>query len=65
MGNIIKKNKYSTNYKSYKPYKPYKSYKPRKIIQPTVRFTTYGGEPINIKPKYSHVYNGFKGGFYI
>ena len=59
-----KKKKYTKNKKKYtKNKKKYLQYKPNKIIQPTVRFTTFGGEPINIEPKYSYIYNGVKGGY--
>jgi len=59
MGNTIKKTK------KKKTKKNYVQYKPNKIIQPTVRFTTFGGEPINIEPKHSFVCNGVKGGYYM
>ena len=59
MGNTIKKTK------KKKTKKNYVQYKPNKIIQPTVRFTRLGGEPINIEPKHSFVCNGVKGGYYM
>ena len=62
MGNTMKKKTKKTK-KYTKNQKKYLQYKPNKIIQPTVRFTTFGGEPINIEPKYSYIYNGVKGGY--
>ena len=61
MGNTIKKKQIKNTKENYVP----KPYKPKKIVQPTVKFRTFGGEPINIEPKYSYVCNGVKGGFHI
>lgn len=42
-----------------------KQYKPRYTIPPTIKFVTYSGQPINIKPKHSFVFNGVKCGWYV